>query len=310
MEGSKSICFHRFNKPSSVIWNIVNDISQLHFLLSKNQDNLLSEPIFYYLQKSKDIGAIFSYNLLSTYISYFKVVTIIETDYCYHCLWKAYHFIPSQPLFNFSMTIHAIEENSCLVEYKMDQFIKYQFYFCEIMLKHQVFNSINSIASLHEEYKIQIGGIGIRCPFHKMSGILLNMKALQKHISLLCDELECEDEELRTGTLFKMTFYRYNSMGRLIHDFILLKVMSVNYNHQQLLLRLVSIHQSGGIPPQEIEQSLQIINNEYSYFNIKNIFKQAIPRQKLIRYAKQKLRVLEEIKNLCEKRHFKAMINK
>ena len=196
---------NRYEIISEIIKNIIHFT---HFLRLYN-GSLSKYPIFKCNNNSQwEIGSEFTLLIEERIQIYFRLKTLIETDYYTHVEYFAYKTEPESFQYSFIMNVHYISPNTCLLitnyRYPNSVHLPSTNILNEAKRRRKIYKNMEHKIIQGFYHRFNIEYINIHSPMNLIWELLLNLKVLHKFVHILGDKIDYEGKMLSKGTIIKI----------------------------------------------------------------------------------------------------------
>ena len=196
---------NRYEIISEIIKNIIHFTHFLRFY----DESLSKYPIFKCNNNSQwEIGSEFTLLFEERIQIYFRLKTLIETDYYAHVEYFAYKTEPESFQYSFIMNVHYISPNTCLLitnyRYPNSVHLPSINILNETKRRRKIYKNMEHKIIQGFYHRFNIEYVNIHSPMNLIWELLLNLKALHKVVHILGDKIDYKGKMLSKGTNIKI----------------------------------------------------------------------------------------------------------
>ena len=241
-------------------------------------------PVFIKELDQCDIGTEFSLFFENRITIFFRLITLVETDYWTHIEYFAYRTYPITFSYTFVLNVHYVSDSLCIV-------------FSSFTYPKNVHLPIEERMIISKEYtKFNIEYVLIKAKMGIVWELMLNMKSFNKLVKVLSDDIDYEGKTLQKGKIVKLI---YNISKRALIQEVEVSSLTESENECEIEFYLKE-KKNQKIPEQKISLLLYKGENEHCVLYMFNIFNISIEEKLQREMSTKKRTTLNKIKKIVE----------
>lgn len=288
---------HYFNSSIKQVWDMLKDINKTNAIA--NYIFPASPVKFIKGNHTYELGSEFSFIFKNSLTFYFTCTEIMESESYNKITWRVFKTEPETILYDISYNLHIKSENECV----LIMFMKCEYndnidlgdQVVTLQERHLIYEELDHAVSAQNNSKIQIESIIVKSPVLKIFNFITNLKKFQKNIPIICDKVECQDE-IKEKSQFYFKWYKRVQLE------VELFVKKLYANDESSIFIYESMNKNPAIPSQEVIWKVYKINESNSLVVFKHRFEEDIKKKLLENIAKNKRKILQNIKSYFEEK--------
>ena len=253
-------------------------------------------PVFIKELDQCDIGTEFSLFFENRITIFFRLITLVETDYWTHIEYFAYRTYPITFSYTFVLNVHYVSDSLCIVfssfTYPKNVHLQIEVRKQERERRMKMFKNVERMIISKEYTKFNIEYVLIKAKMGIVWELMLNMKSFNKLVKVLSDDIDYEGKTLQKGKIVKLI---YNISKRALIQEV--EVSSLTESENEFYLKE---KKNQKIPEQKISLLLYKGENEHCVLYMFNIFNISIEEKLQREMSTKKRTTLNKIKKIVE----------
>ena len=263
----------------------------------KRSPSFSKYPVFIKELDQCDIGTEFSLFFENRITIFFRLITLVETDYWTHIEYFAYRTYPITFSYTFVLNVHYVSDSLCIVfssfTYPKNVHLPIEVRKQERERRMKMFKNVERMIISKEYTKFNIEYVLIKAKMGIVWELMLNMKSFNKLVKVLSDDIDYEGKTLQKGKIVKLI---YNISKRALIQEVEVSSLTESENECEIEFYLKE-KKNQKIPEQKISLLLYKGENEHCMFNIFNI---SIEEKLQREMSTKKRTTLNKIKKIVE----------